>query len=377
MTMMNSIPCMIMRGGTSRGPVLRMRDLPDSQEAQAEILLNLMGSGHALQIDGIGGGDPLTSKVAIVEHSSHPEADVDYLFAQVDVLNRRVDFNPNCGNMLSAVGPYALETGLVEPQEGTTVVRVRNLNTQRLIECHVPTPGRQVSYEGSTSISGVPGSAAGIQLSFLDIMGSKTGSLLPTGKACDSIEGVDVTCLDAATPIIMLDAADLGLRGDESPAELDANSVLLERLESIRLKAGLCMGLGDVRNSVLPKPVLVSTACDRASTLSTRYFVPHRCHKAIAVTGAIAVASAVSVPGTIAHRIAVESGRMSAGECLAHVRLEHPSGFIDLDVEHRQGNASDIARVSLIRTARKIMSGTIFYTASTPPGETMPALQAS
>lgn len=375
--MMNSIPCMIMRGGTSRGPFLRMSDLPSGQDAQAEILLSLMGSGHALQIDGIGGGDPLTSKIAIVERSYHADADVDYLFAQVDVLNRRVDFSPNCGNMLSAVGPYAIETGLVEPQEGKTVVRVRNLNTQRLIECHVPTPGRQVCYEGNTSISGVPGSAAGIQLSFLDIMGSKTGALLPTGKACDSIEGVAVTCLDAATPIIMLDAADLGLSGAESPDELDANSAFLERLESIRRKAGQNMGLGDVSNGVLPKPVLLSAARDRVSTLCARYFVPHRCHKAIAVTGAIAVASAVSVPGTIANRIAVESGRMTGGECLAQVRLEHPSGFIDLDVEHRQGNANVIARVSLIRTARKIMSGTIFYTASTTPSETMPALQSN
>lgn len=363
--MMNNIPCMIMRGGTSRGPVLRMRDLPDSQEAQAEILLSLMGSGHALQIDGIGGGDPLTSKVAIVERSSHPEADVDYLFAQVDVLNRRVDFNPNCGNMLSAVGPYALETGLVEPQEGSTVVRVYNLNTQRLIECRVPTPGRQVSYEGDTIISGVPGRAAGIQLSFLDISGSKTGALLPTGNAIDTIDGVEITCLDAATPIIMVNAADLGLSGRESASELDAQPAMLERLELIRRQAGLRMGLGDVSQSVLPKPVLVSAPSDNTSTLCTRYFVPHRCHKAIAVTGAIAVATAVSVSGTVANRIALEAGKLEADGQLSKVRLEHPSGFIDLDVEHRNGNPVDIARVSLIRTARKIMSGTIFY--SPPP----------
>ncbi|MCH4563082.1 4-oxalomesaconate tautomerase [Halomonas sp. EGI 63088] len=372
MTMMNSIPCMIMRGGTSRGPVLRMRDLPDSQEAQAEILLNLMGSGHALQIDGIGGGDPLTSKVAIVERSSHPEADVDYLFAQVDVLNRRVDFNPNCGNMLSAVGPYAIETGLVEPQEGTTVVRVRNLNTQRLIECRVPTPGRQVSYEGDTTISGVPGRAAGIQLSFLDIIGTKTGALLPTGNAIDTIDGIEVTCLDAATPIMMVNAADLGLSGRESAAELDAHPAMLERLELIRRQAGLRMGLGDVSQSVLPKPVLVSAPSDNTSTLCTRYFVPHRCHKAIAVTGAIAVATAVSVPGTVANRIALEAGKLEADGQLSKVRLEHPSGFIELDVEHRNGNPVDIARVSLIRTARKIMSGTIFYSLpATPSRDTL------
>ncbi|WP_280541848.1 4-oxalomesaconate tautomerase [Chromohalobacter sp. 11-W] len=377
MTMMNSIPCMIMRGGTSRGPFLRMKDLPDNQAAQAEILINLMGSGHALQVDGIGGGDPLTSKVAIVERSSHPEADVDYLFAQVDVLNRRVDFNPNCGNMLSAVGPYALETGLVALQEGMTTVRVRNLNTQRLIECHVPTPGGQVAYEGDTTISGVPGCAAGIQLSFLDIIGTKTGALLPTGNAIDTVDGLQVTCLDAATPIMMVNAADLGLSGRESPAELDAHPAMLERLESVRREAGLRMGLGDVSQSVLPKPVLVSAPFDDDSTLCTRYFVPHRCHKAIAVTGAIAVATAVSVPGTVANRIAVETGKLAADGQLSQVSLEHPSGLIDLDVEHRNGDPVDIARVSLIRTARKIMSGTIFYSLPSAPGQDMLTSRAS
>ncbi|MCK2182887.1 4-oxalomesaconate tautomerase [Halomonas sp. YJPS3-2] len=354
-----------------------MKDLPDSQEEQAEILLNLMGSGHALQIDGIGGGDPLTSKVAIVEHSSHPDADVDYLFAQVDVLNRRVDFNPNCGNMLSAVGPYAIETGLVEPQDGTTAVRVRNLNTQRLIECHVPTPGRQIAYEGEATISGVPGTAAGIQLSFLDITGTKTGALLPTGQAAEIIDGIEVTCLDAATPIMMVNAADLGLSGRESPAELDAHTAMLERLEMMRRQAGRRMGLGDVSQSVLPKPVLVSAPDTDSGVLCTRYFVPHRCHKAIAVTGAIAVATAVSVPGTVAHRIAVNTGRLAADGLLSQVRLEHPSGFIDLNVEHRNADPIDIARVSLIRTARKIMSGTIFYSLPATPDRDSLASKAS
>ncbi|MGO2391825.1 MULTISPECIES: 4-oxalomesaconate tautomerase [unclassified Halomonas] len=358
---MNSIPCVVMRGGTSRGPFLRMKDLPSDQEQQAEILLSLMGSGHALQIDGIGGGDPLTSKVAIVERSSHPDADVDYLFAQVDVVNKRVDFNPNCGNMLSAVGPYAIETGLVEPQDDITVVRVHNLNTQRLIECHVPTPGKQVQYEGSVTISGVPGSAAGIQLSFLDIMGSKTGQLLPTGKACDEIDGVEVSCIDAATPIMLLRAESVGLTGYESPAELDKNAPLLTRLETLRREAGLRMGMGDVSQSVLPKVVLISAAEAELNTLNVRYFVPHRCHKAIAVTGAMAVAAAVNVPGSIANHMASSTKKLSAGKLLSQVVLEHPSGSIELTAEYRQENAFDLARVSLIRTARKIMSGQIFY----------------
>ncbi|MBY5924317.1 MULTISPECIES: 4-oxalomesaconate tautomerase [unclassified Halomonas] len=359
--MMNSIPCMIMRGGTSRGPFLRMSDLPEDEKARADILISLMGSGHALQIDGIGGGDPLTSKVAIVERSAHPDADVDYLFAQVDVLNHRVDFNPNCGNMLSAVGPYAIESGLVEPQPDFTLVRVRNLNTQRLIECHVPTQGGQVLYDGDTRISGVPGTSSAIQLSFLDIVGTKTCGLLPTGNVVDLIDGVAVSCLDAATPIIMLRAEELGLTGHESPDQLDANSQLLARIERLRRHAGELMGLGDVSQSVLPKPVLVSPALEQGRTLCARYFVPHRCHKAIAVTGAIAVASSVSVPGTVANLIAVGAGSLEANELASRVSIEHPSGFIDLEVEHRGGNATDIARASLIRTARKIMAGTLFY----------------
>ncbi|UDM05826.1 4-oxalomesaconate tautomerase [Halomonas sp. NyZ770] len=364
---MNSIPCVVMRGGTSRGPFLRMKDLPADQGQQADILLSLMGSGHALQIDGIGGGDPLTSKVAIVERSSHPEADVDYLFAQVDVLNKRVDFNPNCGNMLSAVGPYALETGLVEPQDGVTVVKVYNLNTRRLIECHVPTPARQVQYEGDVCISGVPGSAAGIQLSFLDIMGSKTGQLLPTGHASEMIEGVEVSCIDAATPIMLLRAESLGVTGHEAPAELDANQPLLDRLEALRREAGKRMGLGDVRESVLPKVVLVSAPAAGASTLNVRYFVPHRCHKAIAVTGAMAVVAALNVPGSVANLLARDVGRVTPDELLCHLVLEHPSGTIALTAEYRNDDPFDIARVSLMRTARKIMSGQIFYAAPAAP----------
>lgn len=342
-----------------------MKDLPSRKQDRAEILLGLMGSGHALQIDGIGGGNPLTSKVAIVERSSHPNADVDYLFAQVDVVKRRVDFGPNCGNMLSAVGPYSIETGLVEARDGITIVRVHNLNTQRLIECRVPTSGGQVCYEGDTRISGVPGSSAAIQLDFLDIVGTRTSGLLPTGNVCDLIDDIEVTCLDAATPILMINAADLGLTGRESAADMDDNAALLERLERIRRKAGRLMGLGDVSQSVLPKPVLVSPAQDAGNTLCTRYFVPHRCHKAIAVTGAVAVAAAVSVPGTIANRIASSSGKLMSGKLMSQVSLEHPSGVIELGIEHRNGDPCDIARASLIRTARKIMSGIIFYSLAT------------
>ena len=361
--MSNSIPCIIMRGGTSRGPFLRMRDLPDSEAARADLLLGLMGSGHLLQIDGIGGGNPLTSKVAIVERSTHPDADVDYLFAQVDVLRRHVDFNPNCGNMLSAVGPYAIETGLVEADEGITSVRVRNLNTQRFIECQVSTPNKQVCYEGDVSISGVPGSAAGIRLSFLDVVGAKTGHLLPTGNTVDVIDGVEVSCIDAATPVVLVEASALGVQGSETAEQLDTKRDMLDRLEEIRRKAGRLMGMGDVTQSVLPKPIIVSCSDTPACTLRARYFVPHSCHKSIAVTGAIALASAISVEGTLANRMAVKAGHLESGDLLQSVTLEHPLGVMELDVSHGSGGSGDVSRVSMIRTARKIMSGDIFYPA--------------
>lgn len=359
--MMNSIPCMIMRGGTSRGPFIHMNDLPESVEARTEVLLDLMGSGHPLQVDGIGGGNSLTSKVAIVGRSSRQDADVDYLFAQVDVIERRVDYTPNCGNMLSAVGPFAIETGLVAPTYGETRVRVFNLNTQRIIECVVPTPRGRVEYEGETCISGVPGRAAGIRLSFLDVAGAKTGALLPTGQALEWIDGVEVSCIDAATATVLILAADLGVDGHADPAVLDADGALLARLECIRLEAGRRMGMGDVSGSVLPKPILLSPARHGDATLCARYFVPQRCHKALAVTGAIALGAAVNVPGSLAQRLALDSGRTEAGRTLEAVRIEHPSGHLDLQVELRGGNPLDIARVSLIRTARKIMDGRLFY----------------
>ncbi|APX94997.1 4-oxalomesaconate tautomerase [Halomonas sp. 1513] len=359
--MSNSIPCLIMRGGTSRGPFLRMRDLPESEAARADLLLGLMGSGHLLQIDGIGGGNPLTSKVAIVERSLHPDADVDYLFAQVDVMKRYVDFNPNCGNMLSAVGPYAIETGLVEAKDGITSVRVRNLNTQRFIECQVPTPKKQVCYEGDISISGVPGSAAGIRMSFLDVVGAKTGYLLPTGSPVDVIDGVEVSCIDAATPVVLIAASSLGIQGSETADRLDANRDMLDRLEAIRCKAGRRMGMGDVTHSVLPKPIIISCSDHSEYTLRARYFVPHSCHKSIAVTGAIALASAISVEGTLANRMAVKAGHLEPGDLLQSVSIEHPLGVMELDVSHGSGGSHDVSRVSMIRTARKIMSGDIFY----------------
>lgn len=246
------------------------------------------------------------------------------------------------------------------PTYEQTRVRVFNVNTQRIIECLVPTPNGRVAYEGNTSISGVPGSAAGIQLSFLDVAGAKTGKLLPTGSVCDRIDGIEVSCVDAATPVVILRASDLGVNGHADSATLDANPEMLRRLEGIRREAGLRMGMGDVSQSVLPKPILISAAAG-AATLCARYFVPQRCHKALAVTGAIALGAALNLPGSVANRVARDSGQLLEGQILEAIRIEHPSGHLDIRIGLRHGNPLDIARVSLIRTARKIMDGRLFY----------------
>lgn len=275
---MLKIPCVLMRGGTSKGPVILASDLPEETEARDAVLLSLMGAGHELEIDGIGGGSPQTSKVAIVSPSDSPDADVDYLFAQVMVNERRVDTTPNCGNMLCAVGPFAIEKGLVKAQSPVTTVRIRNLNTGTLVDAEVQTPDYRVVYEGDTQIDGVPGTAAPIGLTFLNSAGSKTGKLLPTDSVTNVFDGIDVTCIDMAMPMVLIEASALGKTGGESPAELDADATFKARLESLRRQAGEAMGLGDVSNKVIPKPVLLSRARN-GGTLQVRYFMPHTCHK--------------------------------------------------------------------------------------------------
>lgn len=353
---MQRIPCVLMRGGTSKGPVFLAWDLPVSIEQRDELLLDLMGSGHELEIDGIGGGSPQTSKVAIVSPSLHPEADVDYLFVQVMVSQRRVDTAPNCGNMLCAVGPFAVEQGLVKATGEQTQVRIRNLNTGTFVHSLVQTPAGKVSYEGDTAIDGVPGTAAPVQLTFLDAAGSKTGKLFPTGNTLDLIDGVPVTCIDMAMPMLIVEAGQLGKRGDESPAELDADKGFLERLESLRLQAGLAMGLGDVSDKVIPKPVLVSPA-KAGGTLQVRYFMPHSCHRALAITGSIGLATACVSAGSVAAEL------LGGATQLKQVRLEHPSGGIDVVLSYT-GNQGETIRASVVRTARRLFSGFVYAPAS-------------
>ncbi len=344
------VPCVLMRAGTSRGPFFLRDWLPASETERDETLIGAIGASDLLQVDGVGGGSTLTSKVAIVSKSSQPDCDVDYLFAQVGVGQRSVDTRPNCGNMLSGVAPFAIEKGLIAAADGETTVRVFNVNTRSRIDVTVLTPDRRVVYDGLTGIDGVAGTAAPIRLNFLDAWGSVTGSLFPTGQRIDVIDGMPATCIDAAMPLLILRAADLGIGGREAPADLDADRALLARIESLRLAAGLRMGLGDVHDSVVPKPVIVSSGDDDDSVTS-RYFTPRRCHASHAVTGAIGVATAFSLPGTVASSVAARAG-------VRNVSVLHPQGRIDVEVA-LDGDAQDlrIQRAALVRTARKIFEG--------------------
>lgn len=348
---MRNIPCVLMRGGTSKGAFLLATDLPENIQERNEVLLSIMGSGHELEIDGIGGGSPQTSKVAIVSHSTSQDADIDYLFVQVIVNERRVDTTPNCGNMLCAVGGFAIEHGLIEAKSPVTRVRIRNVNTSTFIDADIQTPNGVVIYDGDAHIDGVPGHAAPVGLTFLNAAGAKSGHLFPTGNRADVFDGISVTCIDMAMPMVVIPAQSLGKTGYESASELDRDKSMFERLESIRLQAGAAMGFGDVSNMVIPKPVLISPAL-KGGTLNVRYFMPHNCHKSLALTGAIGLASACIIPDTIVNQLTktMESGL---------IKIEHPSGGIDVNLSFDGERPEDI-RASVVRTARKILSGTVY-----------------
>ncbi|CAN7554153.1 4-oxalomesaconate tautomerase [Acidovorax sp. LjRoot117] len=352
-----NLPCVLMRGGTSRGPFFLADWLPQDTAQRDRTLIAALGSPHELQIDGLGGGNSLTSKVAIVSRSVHADCDVDYLFAQVSVDEARVDTRPNCGNMLAGVGPFAIEQGLV-PTSATgdvTRVRVYNVNTRSRIDVQVQTRGGRVHYEGDVHIDGVQGTAAPVLMNFLDAWGAVTGQIFPTGQRIDTLHGLPVTCIDAAQVMVLVRAADLGLRGDETPAELDADTALLARLEALRCEAGLRMGMGDVSHSVLPKPVIVSEGTVPGS-ITSRYFTPRRCHRSHAVTGAIGVAAAMVLPGTVA-----TDTRTAPSAGTRRVEVLHPAGRIHVDVELAlvDGHCT-LVQAALVRTARKILEGTLF-----------------
>ncbi len=348
------IPCVLMRGGTSKGPFFLGRDLPDDPEERDALLLEIMGSGHPLQIDGIGGGNPLTSKVAIVGPASRTDADVDYLFAQVKVEDRSVDTSPNCGNMLAGVGPFAIEAGLVAATPGTTRVRIHNVNTRSVIEARIATPDARVAYGGEAVIDGVPGTAAPVWLAFGEAAGAKTGRLLPTGRARETIEGVEATLIDAAMPMVLLRAADFGRTGHEAAATLDADADLLETLARIRREAARRMGILTNVDLVIPKPVLLGPPRE-GGTLSARYLMHRSFHSALATTGGVGLAIAAATEGTIVADLA------GPVEPPLDVRIEHPSGRLDVRLESRPGGGVPVAYV--VRTARRLFEGHVLVRA--------------
>jgi 4-oxalomesaconate tautomerase len=358
------VPCMVMRGGTSKGLYFLAGDLPADPAERDDLLLRLMGSPDRRQIDGMGGSHPLTSKVAVVGASAGGDADVDYHFLQVVVDEAVVTDRQNCGNLLAGVGPFALERGLVAPPAapggGSVPVRIRMVNTGGLATATVPLRGDGLPrYDGDTAISGVPGTAAPIRLDFAGVAGSSCGALLPTGNAVDEVCGLPVTLVDNGMPVVVLRAADLGLGGREPCAALEGNRALRKRLEEVRLAAGPLMNLGDVASATVPKLTLVAPPTADGAALATRTFIPHRCHDAIGVLGAVSVATAALLPEGPAAEVARLDG--AAGGTGGTVTLEHPTGTFEaaVDVAFVDGRPV-VERAGIIRTARKLMDGTVF-----------------
>lgn len=361
---LRGIPCTVMRGGTSKGPYFLARDLPTTPDARDRVVLAAMGSPDIRQVDGIGGGDSLTSKAVIVGPSVRPGIDVDYLFAQVSVDKFAVDTAPNCGNMLAGVGPFAIERGLLRAGDPTTTVRIFNINTGKVVEAVVQTPGGQVTYEGEFRIDGVPGTGAPVLLNFLDAGGAKTGRLLPTGRPVDVVDGIEVSCVDFSSPIVFVAAASLGKTGHESKKDLDADRELLTRLEKIRRGAALLMGLGDVSRKVLPKIALVAPPLS-GGTIASRYFVPWTCHAAYAVTGALCLAAVSSLPGTVAAAAAFRNPLDRE-----RIVIEHPAGKLETCIEtsqHANSESPVFARAGIVRTARPLFSGVVHIADDTWP----------
>jgi 4-oxalomesaconate tautomerase len=347
-----AIPCMMMRGGTSKGAYFLARDLPPDALERDRVLLAVMGSPDPRQIDGIGGADPLTSKVAVISKSERPGVDVDYLFCQVFVDQALVSTAQNCGNILAGVAPFAIEHGLVSGSAPTTKVTIFMVNTNQTVVATVQTPGGRPTYQGEARIDGVPGTAAPIGLSFSDAAGSMCGSLLPTGHAVDLIDGVAVTCIDNGMPVVVMRASDLDRTGYETREALDEDVALKARVEQIRLQAGPMMHLGDVGAKSVPKMILVAPPRN-GGVISTRSFIPHRAHATIGVFAALSVATACLLPESPAHGIAdVPPGSPK------RMLVEHPTGASPVSIaveEHAQG--ARVTEAAIISTARPLFIG--------------------
>lgn len=358
------VPCVMMRGGTSKGPFFKASDIPSDPAARDAFLIAAMGSGNPVQIDGIGGGNPVTSKVAIVSRAKDGAVDIDYLFAQVIIDRHYVDTTPNCGNMLSGVGAFAIEEGLFPANDPETVVRIRNVNTGAIVEQTVQTPGGQVVYGGDQEIAGVPGTAAPVKMKFTEAAGAVTGKLLPSGNLIDVIDGVEVTLFDYAMPIMLVEAEKVGVRGDETPEELDANRDLFARTEELRLEAGKLMGMGDVAGRVVPKVALLKRAEQRGHIVG-RYLVPYKTAPTFALTGSLCVAAAACTQGTVVARLMHDKVNGDA-----RISIEHPSGQIDVEVEvNPDAEPTQALRgASVLRTTRRLFEGHVLVPRSVLSG---------
>jgi 4-oxalomesaconate tautomerase len=346
---------MMFRGGTSRGLYFLADDLPADTARRDALILSIMGSPDSRQIDGLGGAHPLTSKIAIVSSSADEVCDIDFLFGQVVVNEARIDYSPNCGNILSGVAPFSIERGLVSARDGRTLVKIRTINTGTIAELTVETPGGHVAYGGDARIDGVPGTAAPISVAFLDAEGSLCGSLLPTGRVRDRIGGIDCTLIDNGMPVVIMKAADLGRTGYEPRDQLDADNDLKARIEAIRLAAGPLMNLGDVSGKVVPKMCLVAPPV-AGGHLSTRCFIPHECHASIGVFAAVTVATAAMLPGSPAAEVAINPGGATR-----RIGVEHPTGEFSVVLEMGGTDAEPtVLKAGLLRTARLLSDGYVF-----------------
>jgi 4-oxalomesaconate tautomerase len=349
------VRCTMLRAGTSRGLYFEAKDLPDDPAQRDDLLLRLMGTPDPRQIDGLGGATSLTSKVAVVSPSDDPEIDVDYLFLQLGVDEATVSDRQNCGNILAGVGAFAVERGLVPAGEDETSVRIRMVNSDSVAVATFPTPGRRVEYRGDVAIAGVPGTAAAVVLAFTDTEGSATGALLPTGHVRDTVEGIEVTCVDNGMPVVLALAESFGLTGYESHEELAADAALLERVDAFRRKAAQIMGLGDVATASVPKTVLVAAARD-GGQVCTRSFIPVQPHSSIGVLGAVSVATGLLLPGAVGHELTA-----TWPQDTSQIDIEHPTGHLLVDVVvDASATPPRAVRSGVVRTARKLFDGTAF-----------------
>ena len=362
--MQTKIPCVMMRGGTSKGAYFLASDLPMDGELRDQVLLSVMGSPDARQVDGIGGANPLTSKVAIVQLSKRQGVDLDYLFTQVSVDEPRTSTLQNCGNILAGVGPYAVENRLINPSDPETTLTIYMENSDSVADVTFMTPGGAVDYDGDARIDGVPGTASPVMINFRDMEGSTSGSLLPTGKLVDTVKGIDVTCLDNGMPVVLIEAKSIERTGNESREDLNADVKLKKMLEAIRLESGHMMNLGDVTDKTVPKMTLVSPP-RHGGTICTRSFIPHDCHAAIGVFAAVSVGTASTLPGTVADRVAaVPEGSTKL------ISVEHPTGEISVEMQiDDTGDQPRVKRAALLRTARRLFEGQVWIPASVWDGK--------